>query len=221
LKTVKAGFSIIDHVSGGAILEKLEMIGRICYKSEEKTTATSAAPFVTGLIKRGHEAMLEHVSLSVQFTTDRGVTHELVRHRLASFAQESTRYCNYSADKFENSVTIISPGYWEAASDDTEYDAHIKRMSRSIYQDTAHTVEKAYFDLLALGNSPQQARIVLMTGTKAELVITANLREWRHIMNLRAVGTTGAPHPQMIEVMRPLLDTFHDFVPVIFDDINY
>lgn len=106
MRIVSAGFTIIDEVDGGAILRKLERIGRLCYKSEDRTSETSAGPFVAGLIARKHEAMLEHASISVHFTTDRGVTHEMVRHRLASFAQESTRYCNYAAGKYGNEITV-------------------------------------------------------------------------------------------------------------------
>lgn len=218
---VKAGFEIIGDVNQEEVLKKIERIGRICYKSEDKITEGSHIPFVTGLIKRNHLAMLEHASISVLFRTDRGITHEIVRHRMASFAQESTRFCNYSQDKFNNNITFIAPEFWEHQPSDNKETQELKNKSTEIYNNVAKVVEEGYFKLLALGNSPQRARIVLLNGGKSEIVVTANLREWRHIMDLRAVGTTGAPHPQMIEVMRPLLDQFHIYFPVVFGDINY
>lgn len=218
MKVIDAGFKFIDKMDGRGILRKLEKIGRICYKSEDKITENSAPGFVKGLIARGHEAMLEHASLSVEFDVDRGVTHEAVRHRIASFAQESTRYCNYSDDKFGNEITLINPqgAFWNKIE---ETELNNKRMA--IWNRAAKQSEENYNDLLALGAKPQEARTVLITSTKATIVITANLREWRHIMNLRAVGTTGAPHPQMLEVMRPLLTALHIRIPVVFDDIEY
>lgn len=212
MRFVTAGYEIIDDIDGFTVLQKLEKVARICYKSEELITDTSCYGIVRGLIKRGHEAILEHISVTVKFITDRGVTHELVRHRLSSYAQESTRYCNYSQGKFGSEIACILPGYW---MDDNE----ICEESTRIYYNQAKEAEKAYNKLIALGNTPQQARIVLPTGLKTEIYHTANLREWRHILKLRAIGTTGNPHPQIQEIMIPLLLDLHERIPVVFEDI--
>ena len=187
----------------------IEAAGRTCYKSEDKITPESSRKFIRGLIKRGHEAMIEHASMTVKFTVDRGVSHELVRHRLASFAQESTRYCNYSKDKFGNELTFIKPCFWN--EDKTAYD---------VWKKVMYEAELAYFDLLYRGATPQEARSVLPNSLKTEVVMTANMREWRHFFRLRAAGETGAPHPQMVEVALPLLRKCQELMPELFDDIQ-
>ena len=191
-------------------MQKLELVGRTCYKSEDKITEDSAAKFVAGLIKRGHEAMLEHVSITVKFVTDRGISHEIVRHRLASYAQESTRYCNYSQDKFGHELTFIIPDFLEYGSEGFK-----------LWKDEMKQVEKTYFAMLEAGHTPQEARSVLPNSLKTELVMTANLREWRAFFKLRAANSTGAAHPQMLEITRPLLDDLKAMIPVVFDDITY
>lgn len=212
MKIIEAGYEILSDISDGGIkeLQHIERIGRICYKSEDKIKedGSSARIFVAGLIKRGHEAMLEHSSLSVLFHVDRGVTHELVRHRLMSFAQESTRYCNYSNDKFGNEITVVRPPFWDNSS--IEYDN---------WEYSCMTAEKMYMAFIDSGISPQEARTVLPNSTKADIVLTGNYREWRHFFWLRAADKTGAAHPQMHEVAQPLLEELHDKIPVIFDDI--
>lgn len=205
MKIVNAGYEIIGNIDGGAILRKLELIARTCYKSEDKITDGSAEKMVRALIKRGHEAMLEHFSFSVKFTVDRGVSHELVRHRLASFAQESTRYCNYG---HEGEITVIKPPFFAEGS--KEYNT---------WEWGCQKCEDAYMALLDLGRSPQEARAVLPNSLKTEVVITANLREWRHFFKLRALGVTGKPHPQMVEVALPLLEECKRLIPVVFDDL--
>ena len=137
------------------------------------------------LIERGHEAMIEHSSLSVKFTVDRGVSHELVRHRIASFAQESTRYCNYSKDKFDNGITFIKPFFWEEGTE--EYCNWEQAMSLA---------ETGYLSAINMGATPQEARSILPNSTKTEITITANYREWRAFFRLR---TAKAAHPQMQE----------------------
>lgn len=136
------------------------------------------------------QAFLKHLVHTVVFTCDRGVTHEFVRHRIASFAQESTRYCNYSQDKFSNEIAVIDPCFWEKDSD--EY---------KLWKEGCEATEKVYFELLEKGATAQQARDVLPTSLKTEIVITATESEWQHIINLRLHGTTGSPHPQIVEVM--------------------
>lgn len=206
MKVINAAYEIIDQLDGQAILEKIEKIARVCYKSEDKITEGSAERMVKALIKSNHEAMLEHFSFSVKFTVDRGISHEIVRHRMASFAQESTRYCNYGKS---GDVVFIKPCYFE--DDTTEMDNWIA---------SCKWEEATYLDLLSLGRTPQEARAVLPTSLKTEIVMTANLREWRHFFKLRAEGTTGKPHPQMLEVTIPLLKELQERIPVVFDDIG-
>lgn len=209
MKVIDAGYEILSSISEGGIdeLQHIEKIGRVCYKSEDKITedGESAKKFVKMLIDRGHEAMIEHSSLSVKFIVDRGVSHELVRHRIASFAQESTRYCNYSKDKFDNGVTFIKPFFFEEGTE--EYSAWIGAMNMA---------EVSYLKLIDLGASPQEARSVLPNSTKTEITITANYREWRNFFKLRTAETA---HPQMREVTIPLLKELKERLPIIFDDI--
>ena len=210
MQAIKAYTQIFKDFEGQKVLQKLELVGRTCYKSEDKITEDSAAKFVAGLIKRGHEAMLEHVSITVKFVTDRGISHEIVRHRLASYAQESTRYCNYSQDKFGHELTFIIPDFLEYGSEGFK-----------LWKDEMKQVEKTYFAMLEAGHTPQEARSVLPNNLKTEVVMTANLREWRHFFKLRAANSTGAAHPQMLEITRPLLDDLKAMIPVVFDDITY
>lgn len=208
MKIIKSSYEILTEISEGGIaeLQHIEKIGRVCYKSEDKITedGESAKKFVKMIIDRGHEAMIEHSSLSVKFTVDRGVSHELVRHRIASFAQESTRYCNYSKDKFDNGITFIRPFFF----DDVKYQRWLSAMADA---------ESAYLDLLNSGATPQEARSVLPNSTKTEITITANYREWRNFFKLR---TAKAAHPQMHEVTIPLLKELKARLPIIFDDIE-
>lgn len=210
MQAIKAYTQIFKDFEGQKVLQKLELVGRTCYKSEDKITEDSAAKFVAGLIKRGHEAMLEHVSITVKFVTDRGISHEIVRHRLASYAQESTRYCNYSQDKFGHELTFIIPDFLEYGSEGFK-----------LWKDEMKQVEKTYFAMLEAGHTPQEARSVLPNSLKTELVMTANLREWRAFFKLRAANSTGSAHPQMLEITRPLLDDLKTMIPVVFDDITY
>ena len=210
MKIVDASYVIRTPISEGGLseLQNLEEVARVCYKSEDHITedGKSARALIRALIKSGHEAMLEHGIISVKFTVDRGVSHEIVRHRLASFAQESTRYCNYSSDKFGNEITFIKPFFFEDCAKFDEWKAEMEQ------------AEHAYFKLLEMGAKPEQARSVLPNSLKTEIVMTANYREWRHFLLLRADETA---HPQMREVAIPLLNELHNRIPVIFDDIAY
>lgn len=324
MKIIKAYADIIDDIEGEKILKKIETVGRTCYKSEDKIEEGSAEKFVASLIKREHEAMLEHATfifeinvyaysllkreitvfeekecfksylrftkekrfvvsgnvrawrdflkiyyhyygevpffmrkfvsenpilfpefqnfpeidvfdgcvntfkqiytnelvtlnekythhdITVKFVTDRGITHEIVRHRPVSFAQESTRYCNYSKDKFNNELTFIKPDFFEYGSEGFE-----------LWKAQMEDAEMSYFALIDVGCTAEKARTVLPTSIKTELIMTANLKEWRHFFKLRACNTTGVAHPQMLEITRPLLDKFKELIAVIFDDINY
>lgn len=208
MQAIKPYTQIYKDFDGQKMLQKIEAAARTCYKSEGKIQEGSAAKLVAGLIKSGHEAMLEHASVTVKFVVDRGISHELVRHRLVSFAQESTRYCNYSKDNFGSEITFIIPDYLEYKSE-----------GWNIWKESMKQAEDAYFKMLDFGLSPQQARAVLPNSLKTEVVMTANLREWRHFFKLRALGTTGKPHPQMLEVAVPLLEDMKNLIPVVFDDL--
>lgn len=205
MKIIKPSFEILTPIDGKKILAHIESIGRVCYKSENKITDDSCNSFVANIIKRGHEAVLEHESISVKFICDRGFSHEIVRHRLASYCQESTRYCNYSKGGFGGEITVIEPLFF--ASGTFAYDEWKQACMRA---------ESAYFHLLDFGCTPQEARSVLPNSLKTEVVMTANLREWRHFFKLRC---SLAAHPQMREIATPLLRTMQKLIPVIFDDI--
>jgi thymidylate synthase (FAD) len=190
---------------GASILKQIETAGRTCYKSENKITADSAVEFVKSIIKSGHHSVIEHISISVRFICDRGITHEIVRHRLAAYSQESTRYANYSKDKFGNEITVIKPYFWSEGSEEyLEWETAMKN------------AEQSYLKLLKNGARPEQARSVLPNSLKTEIVMTCNLREWRHVLDLRC---SKASHPQIREIMIPLLAEFHEKIPVLFDDL--
>ena len=178
----------------------IERAGRVCYKSEGKIAPGSAEDFVRRLLKRGHEAVIEHASASFRIVTDRGITHEIVRHRLASYCQESTRYCNYSQDRFANEIAVIEP-------------PEMTPEQRAAWLAGCEAAEKQYFAMLAAGAAPQIARAVLPTCLRTEIVMTANLREWRHFLRLR-LGE-GA-HPQIKEIARLIAARLHEAVPVLF-----
>ena len=210
MRIIEPSYEILTEISEGGIkeLQHIEKIARVCYKSENLITedGESAKKMIKMLIDRGHEAMIEHSSISVKFIVDRGVSHELVRHRIASFAQESTRYCNYSKDKFENRITFIKPFFF--GEDTQNYKEWIYAMG---------IAEKSYLQMLKDGATPQEARSVLPNSTKTEITITANYREWRNFFKLR---TAKAAHPQMTQVTRPLLKELKTRLPIIFDDIE-
>lgn len=206
MKIIKPYYKIILPLDGSSIIKYIEQCGRVCYKSEDKSTNDSAERFVQNLIKRGHESVLEHYSFSVRFVCDRGVSHEIVRHRLASYSQESTRYCNYSNDKFRSEITVIEPCF--LAKNSRGYE---------IWENACKQAEEAYFSLLDWGCTPQEARSVLPNSLKTEVVMTANIREWRHFLKLR---TAPEAHPQMRELTVPLLLELQKEIPVLFDDIG-
>ena len=232
MKLIKAHYEITTPINGEEILKQIELAARTCYKSEDKIEyeplsipdiegdkyigdkevpdyyAKSARILIPKLITRGHEAMLEFGgNITVKFICDRGVSHELVRHRLASFAQESTRYCNYNK---EEDIIFIQPCWITDISSDNE--------DVTNWYDAMCESEDRYNNLISLGWSPQQARSVLPNSLKTEINVSANIREWRHILKLR---TSKAAHPQMRELMCPLLDELKNKIPILFDDITY
>ena len=205
MKIIKPSIEILDELNLEAILKKLEIAGRVCYKSEDKITPESAVKFISSILKRGHESVIEHFSFSVKFIVDRGVSHEIVRHRLASYSQESTRYCNYTKDGFGGEITVIEPIFLERGT--RGYD---------IWRQACVNAEQAYFDILDWGGTPEEARDVLPMSLKTEIIMTANLREWRHFLRLR---TSEAAHPQIREVANMLLTELNHKLPVLVDDL--
>ena len=218
MKVLRPSYEILTPISDGGIkeLQHIERIARVCYKSEDKISpdGESAKRLVAHLIDRGHEAMLEHGIISVLFICDRGVSHEIVRHRMASYAQESTRYCNYGKDKFGREITFIQPSYLNFAEepDSIPFSRYLS------WSALCQMCEKTYFAMLESGSSPQEARAVLPNSLKTEIVMTANYREWRHFFKLRC---DKAAHPQMRELTIPLLKELDKKLPVIFEDIEW
>lgn len=206
MKIIEPKVELINPPAYSDLLSLIELAGRTCYKSESKITWDSAEKFVRNILKRGHEAVIEHGSVTVRFTCDRGVSHEIVRHRLASYCQESTRYCNYSKDGFGGEITVIEPSW--CSEGDPAYEVWKKACQRA---------ELAYFDLMSIGCSPQESRSVLPNSLKTEVVMTANMREWRHFLRLR---TASAAHPDMREVAKMLLTEMKNRYPVFFEDFE-
>ena len=206
MKIVEASVELVSDLDAEKIMKHIELAGRVCYKSESRISDTSAEKFIANIIKSGHESVIEHVSLTFKIICDRGVTHEIVRHRLASYSQSSTRYCNYASDKFGNELTFIKPCFWD--EDDENY---------LLWKQTLEVAEKNYLAMIKNGAQPQQARSILPNSLKTEIFMTANLREWRHFLKLR---TSKRAHPQMREVALKIYKILADNLPVIFSDIE-
>ena len=206
VKIVKPSYEILTPINGNEILKLIELAGRTCYKSDNLITPDSAKNFVEKIAQRGHESVIEHYNITVRFICNRGFTHELVRHRLAAYSQESTRYCNYNKDKFGSEITVIKP--FEINENTKEYD---------LWKEAMQNAEKSYMAMIENGSKPENARGVLPIDIKTEIVITTNLREWKHIFKLR---TSKAAHPSMRELMITLLKEFKEKIPVIFDKIE-
>lgn len=218
MKIVEPKYEILTEISKDGIkeLKQIERVARVCYKSEDKITedGASAKKLVGFLVKQGHEAMLEHSQLSVLFTCDRAIANELMRHRIASFAQESTRYCNYASERLGGEIQVIMPYYIprEQFCKLTDEEVDVK----TAWIESVCEAESKYLVMIRSGMRPEEARCVLPMCLKTEIVVTANYREWRNIFKLR---TPVAAHPQMRELMCPLLKELQKKIPVIFDDI--
>ena len=205
-KVALPDYQILDDIHGKEMLKKLERIIRVCYKSENNINEGSAERMVSQIIKSGHTAMLEHENISVKFITDRGVSHELVRHRHCGFAQESSRYCSYDKDKFGNKIAVIKPLLFEKGS--PEYLLWLEAMNNA---------GKAYQELKNNYNiKNDMARGVLPTDLKTEISVTASLREWRAIFGLRCANDA---HPAIRDLMKKLLEDLYGRIPVVFDDL--
>lgn len=205
---VPQSYEILSRVDRIEALKLIEQCGRVCYKSEPNISYSSTNSFIRNLIKNGHESVIEHYSITVKFITNRGISHELVRHRIASYSQESTRYCNYTKDRFRNELTFISPSFFNVKGMEKEKNMWIK---------TNSLIEKNYINMIRFGATAQEARDILPNCIKTEIIVTANLREWRHILKLR---TSPKAHPQMVELMTPLKEWLKFVFPEIFEDLN-
>lgn len=201
MKVIEPYAVIEDEIDTEKILKNLERYGRVCYKSESKITPSinSARNFLRNAIKRGHLSLIEHEKVTVRIICDRGVTHEIVRHRIASYSQESTRYCDYTGE-----MVFIRPLFFKERS-----------IVFGIWASAMKRAEDYYRELRGLGFSPQEARSVLPNSLKTEIVVTFNLREWRHFFSLRC---SKASHPQMRQISIPLLKQFQELIPIIFED---
>ena len=189
MNIISASYEILDELDGKKILSNITRYGRTCYKSEKEDIYLLNARFVASRIKAGHESILEHEKITVKITCDRGISHELVRHRLASYSQESTRYCNYAKEDGDG-LTFIRPCYWKKDSADYNH-----------WLTIIQGIDEEYRRFIKTGSTPEQARAILPNSLKSEIIMTANLREWRHILKLR---TAHDAHPQMREIMCPL-----------------
>ena len=210
---IKPSAEILSGKNYHQMLENIERIGRVCYKSEDAIHPGSAEQFIRNIITRGHESVIEHESISVRVVCDRGVSHEIVRHRIASYSQESTRYCNYTRDKFGSQLVCIdiATGFrynLEDPADRKKYDIWTKAMEAA---------EGFYFQLIEAGARPEEARSVLPNSLKTEIVMTMNLREWRHFLRLRS---SRRAHPQIAEIASALLEEFSARYPVFFADLR-
>lgn len=205
MKIVTPSVTFINAPNRQDLYEQIELAGRTCYKSEDKIHEGSAEQFIRNILKRGHEAVIEHGLITVRFVCDRGVTHEIVRHRIASYCQESTRYCNYSGEKFGKEITVIEPVGVNKGT--PAYESWEYAMNRC---------EEAYFNMLKEGCTPQEARSVLPNSLKTEIVVSMNPREWRHFFKLRC---SKAAHPDMRCLALMALDMFVENWPALFEDL--
>ena len=206
MKLIKSKVEILDNINGEEVINKIAKVARTCYKSEDASTLEKDKRLVENLIKSGHEAMIEFFDVTVKFTCDRGVSHELVRHRMASYAQESTRYCNYSKDKFGNELTFVIPSWWDNGT----------TIKKELFKEAWQHSEDTYRTLMASKVLPQEARAVLPNALKTEVNMKANLREWRHFFKLRC---DAAAHPDIRVLALDLLKQMHNQIPIIFDDL--
>lgn len=207
MKIIRQSFDILSPKESEFVSEAklIEIAGRTAYKSEDKIALDSYDKFIRGIISRGHEAVIEFGSMTVKFVTDRGVSHELVRHRMCSFVQESTRYCDYSKGKFNKQVTFVRPSTWDFWS----------LASQQAWHSDMESAEIRYLQMIRFGCSPQQARSALPNSLKTEIVVRANFREWRHIFRLRALSP--AAHPDMRALMIPFYLRCKELLPCVFD----
>jgi thymidylate synthase (FAD) len=210
-----------------SVLERIEGAGRTCYKSENLITAGSAQKFVNKIMDIGHESVIEHIYISVRIICDRGVSHEIVRHRIASYSQESTRWCNYSKEKFGGHITFIKPCFFPSFPKFKNNTLTMKEANQfdwELFPDACLWIssmlraEHNYFEAINEYKwKAQEARSILPNSLKTEIFCTLNLRSWRNFFQQR---TSKKAHPQMQEIAIPMLQKFKNLIPIIFDDIH-
>ena len=196
----------VENFDGVKIMKRIERACRTCYRSEDKISDESYKNLLTNCLNRGHESVLEHEKITVRIYSDIGTYKDLTRHRFASFSVESTRYCSYNKDKYGNEIAVVNPVYIE--------DKEVFETWKKAIED----MEKAYMKMKKLGASTDMCREILPHSTAAEYTMTANIREWKHILELR---TTNHVHPAIRQVLIPLLLLFKEQMPEIFGDIEY
>ncbi len=197
----------VEDYDGIKIMKRLERACRTCYKSENLITEDSYKHLLTNCLNRGHESILEHEKISIRMICDIGVYKDLTRHRFASFSIESTRYCNYGKDKFDNEIKFIKPVHIEEGTENYK-----------IWEDTMKFIEKQYMEMGEKKATPDQMRMLLPHSTAAEVCMTANIREWRHILSLRCSKMT---HPAVRQLLIPLLLKFKKDMPELFENVEY
>lgn len=205
MRIVNAYVEILSELDGDRILRSIETYARTAHKTEGKGTNESTRQFVRRLIAQGHLSVVEHEIVTFRVVCDRAIAHQITRHRIASYTQESTRYCDYSDERFGGQITVIRPPFWPEGS--TGYSLWLQAMGEA---------ERAYVNLIATGSTPEQARVVLPLGLKTELVMTMNLRQWRHFLSVR---TGNDAHPQIRSLALSMLEELQSRIPIVFDDL--
>ena len=220
MKLIRPSVDIPEHIDGVQILKTLEKIARTCYKSEDKITEddSSARKLIGTIMQVHHESILEFIDITVKFTCSRVTSQSIVRHRLGSYAQESTRYCNYSKDKFDNQLTFIIPQWSMLSQGEYTVDDVLENAEPRdcIFLENCKNAELIYNRLVKVGCRAEEARDVLPFCTKTEINVKYNLREWRHFFELRC---SSKAHPEIRLLARTLLKRFHEEIPLIFDDL--
>lgn len=197
----------VEKYDGIKIMKRLEKASRTCYRSEDIINEESYKKLLRNCINRGHESILEHEKITIRMICDIGVYKDLTRHRFGSFSIESTRYCNYEKDKFSNELKMIKPVNMSEESD--IYNCWLK---------TVKDIENSYMEMARFGALPDQLRMILPHSTAAVVTMTANIREWRHILSLRC---SKMAHPAIQQLLIPLLLKFKTDMPELFDSIEY
>ena len=219
MKVIEPSFNVLRIDGEEEIIRLLELAARTCYKSPTSDWLVDAIEFLDNkIMESGHHSVIEHASVTVKVVCDRGVSHEMVRHRIASFSQESTRYCNYSKGKHGSELITIRPFFWEPNPDDCPAVREYKEAQRMDWFEAMNFAQKIYMRMVERGAPPQEARTVLPNSLKTEVIMTTNLRSWRNFFQQRVAP---AAHPQMRQIAQPMLDTFKSRIPLVFDDIKY
>lgn len=212
MKIIEPSVELINPPSYETALNTIDIAGRTCYQSGGNMTDGSTEDFIRRIIKRGHESVLEHVSITARFICDRGVSHEIVRHRIGAYSQESTRYCNYSMDRFDGEITVID------LASGFKYDLTNPR-DLAKYQEwmaAMDDAERHYMRMLELGATAEEARSVLPSSLKTAVIVTYDIREWRHFLRLRC---DPAAHPQMQQAANMAKEPLTKWGPVFFEDL--